>query len=990
MKRTFSSVATSSASPGPSVVRAIVKPHPNTPPSDNIDQDYRMAAQAYADGKLLRYVKLPFGSARVPFVYASNERGYVNGYPYPPARIPRWPLMPAMLLHYDTHYAQSTPPPTDSDWSFSAAALFMDEQAWDMFVVSGCDDTLLSQHVALLTNFNSAVAQFNRDALASVYYQLAPIMSQLFGIHYRVLATLDLRELFVFLRRLYTEGVRAALEPVQISLWPSLKHRVFHAPRGSLEPEPTPDPGEEDQQQPPPAEDDAAMIYLDPDDEDEIFKDYDTDPGIDGNAALYSHSENLHETLVLKRIPKRAISNNNGAGRPLPRGADSRLVWNGYITMAARADRTAGISPATAYGATLLPMPAFESVDEIEWIKYAVSRVVSREFTKTGHYYLTPRMLEAELKVFDERHAKGLFPVRIDRAKLPAAINALIEQKTLVVVRGQIEVKAGELAGLEDTMDKPIHIHMRMAYTQEKLIIERIQRLVDKPPTVSPYFQSDVAMPSDVPLSEEQKSAVRLAVTKAFSMITGPGGSGKSTVLKTIYQILRARLGPAAQFLFCSFRNGIVYRLMTTIEQLDRGTGRTPRPEEIDSTNKTAHIMPLQFRTLDSIMHEVIQFSNGGSIMSPAVVVMEEAGQSRGAHFQALLRAISIKDVRHLILIGDANQLDPIGQGAPFMHMLHIHPDNAVKLNRVYRTDEKELRLRQDAILEGKSAPVLNKCEDKYDDSFVWIPMDDRRGRMYVETMNAYAGHLYVTLRRLDIAKEHYDDIMGLCPYNDYAALGSVVMKAYYFDAGASAEAAAKELVAKKRPFALNGFCVGMRVVFEENKKTEPDEGLYSRGQVGKIVGIVASSHDAFPLPKNYANAVGLRHLKRTDDVKEEGALYIELLDTGLLVRLKCGKAGRGLLGKITNGSFMTANRSQGLEFPHVICLCPWGMNCADRKVIYTMATRPTKTLTLIGPKTHLSKMIETPPEPKMTQMTDLYAYKRRKNTEDEDDDDDD
>jgi len=286
---------------------------------------------------------------------------------------------------------------------------------------------------------------------------------------------------------------------------------------------------------------------------------------------------------------------------------------------------------------------------------------------------------------------------------------------------------------------------------------------------------------------------------------------------------------------------------------------------------------------------------------------------------------------------------------------------------------------------------VLQPCEDDDSEAFKWIPMDDRRGRMYVDTMTSYAGQLFGTLRRIDPAREKYDKIMGLCPYNDYATLGSVVMTMFYFDAKASSETAAKDLVARRRPMAMSVFHVGMRVVFEENKKNEevPGEGLYSRGQVGKIVAILSSTSTAFPLPRMLENAAGLKREKKTDDIKDDGAVYIELLDTGLLVMLECGRAGRGLSSKISHGSFMTANRSQGLEFDYVICMCPWGMNIADRTVIYTMATRPTKSLTLIAPKTHLCKMIETPPEPKMTQMTALYAYKRRKDTDEDDEDKD-
>ncbi len=242
--------------------------------------------------------------------------------------------------------------------------------------------------------------------------------------------------------------------------------------------------------------------------------------------------------------------------------------------------------------------------------------------------------------------------------------------------------------------------------------------------------------------------------------------------------------------------------------------------------------------------------------------------------------------------------------------------------------------------------------------------------------MTRTADLLYARLLKLDPAAERYDDMVGLCPYNDYCKVANALMTQYYFDDTLNLESAFDDIV-KKKPGRGEVFHVGMRVVFNENRKIGQD-GVYARGQVGKVMCILSSAgkrgNFTFPDRNALSDAWMKESKKATSAVggRDFGSMYVRLTDTGEMVRLEF-QGSRGL-GDVSVAHFITCDRSQGLEYVYTLVLCPWGNNLATADVLYTMITRPQMVGSLIGQKSHLKKMIETPPEVKMTQFLDYYS----------------
>lgn len=897
----------------------ILSQNNNTKP-ENVDDDYYYCHTAYLRGvadPLLKNVKIPFGAARIPHIYDLTPDGRVPTFP-------RLSHRTALPLFPDIIAANYPLPKVPEDiWHFSLASLLFQDEAWDAMNEQRSSDICVD-YVTLINNYNAAVLGFDRDALAPIYAHLDRVMTTLFNMHIRTVSTLDLRHLLPYIARIYTEGIEVALVPCSIPLWPNLTKRIFHKYV----------PGPEDTE---------AVVFDEDDGED--ARDYDEDGAFDGGEALFG-SVGLCETLVLKGTPKKLMSSSSAVSKPT-----TSVEARGFVMASKKPIEIA------------LPLPDISKVSVELWMGYAVRKVVSTAFSRDSHYYCTSSMLDAGLKKYDEKAAKGLFPTPIDRSKLPVLLSEMSAKGDLVLAIGK------EVVDSIGEMGDDLRVFTTLAWRQEQEILEKLDIIAAKPVTASKYFEPDSA----IIFSKEQVHAINSAVTQPMTVITGPGGAGKTLVMHEIYKRLRAKYGPSARMLFVSFRNGIVNRLIADINRLD---GKTVNPCTVagvaDGEGDDMEAQkPLIFKTCDSVIYGLTKKKK---ILDPVAVFMEEAGQSCGAHFQGVLRAIRLDRVRHFIMIGDSQQRVPIKQGAPFKYIIHMYPSVVCRLNQVYRTGCEELKKRQKMVLDGDSHGVLAESNDS-SLSIDFTP--EGRGRMYAGTMSRFCDMIYARLTKWDITNEMYDDIMGLCAYNDYCEVGNAIVTQYYFDPTLNLDSAFDDILKKRQGRGMNIF-VGMRVVFNENRKVGED-GFYSRGSVGKVVCILSSGgkKGEFRFPDRHAiNETWIKESKKCTGVlsnREFGALYVRLLDTGEMVKMEF-QGSRGLSAStISIAHFITCDRAQGLEYKYTLMICPWGNNLATRDVFNTMFTRPKNVMGLIGQKSHMEKMIDTPPEIKMTRFLDHY-----------------
>lgn len=888
---------------------------------DAVDrEDGRPCRVATAGNYTLQNVCLPFGASRIAHVYQISGGKWVNS--RPEIATQPHPLTCQILsgadgsdcaAHEHALICESNGSRI-APWQFSLASLFLQTSAYPAFRAEQ-DKTIEKEYRAMVDAFRAAIRDNNRDALAVVYAHLNPLMTTYFRMHARVVATLDLAVLLPYIASLYTDGIQAALEPVWIPLWSHAKKHVFQRVTTQQD------------------ESDAESEAIAASDEEDLF---------DPNVAMYTDagSGKMHEILLLKGPPRQVFR--SSTADPIAPGA---IVVDG-LCMASR-----------SMADVVLPFPT-KPPPPGRWAAYAVLNAVARAFSVEGHYFLTIDMLLARMIQANRLIDKAPVTEQVSRDSVAAVLNHMAGRSTLVLTHAGAVIRAvtndlvaAEMAG-EDAHDRGrLRIYLPMAWQQEAEIADRIGAVVAKPD--APPCEVGAGDPELEGLCDEQVDAAIHAVTRPLTVVTGPGGSGKTTVMCAIYAILRARYGASAQFLFMSFRNGIVMRMAAKI------TGSAMAAADEDTS--------LSFMTCDAVVCALTR----GKRIRPVVIFMEEAGQTCGAHVQGLLRAISIEHLRHLIMIGDTRQRAPIRQGTPFAHISRMYPGHVRALSRIHRTNCAELVARQTAILRGRAVAALAQSDDP---SFAWIPVESDGWRMAPLAVRRFGEAVAAALVRIDPDASRYESVVGLCPYNDFCAVGDAVIVKHYFDKEMDMDAAYACIESRRAPLIYKN----MRVVFTKTRKDNSDTrdgfGVYSRGQIGYVACIWPDILGAPPAPLPSAvESAASASLAHVGEITGRAAVFIRTADTGEIVMLYCGANGSGLAHKIRGANFVTVDRAQGMEFPHVIAMCAPGTFLADNSVVYVMATRAMHSLTLVGSESHISKMIRTPPERKTSQLPDRY-----------------
>lgn len=167
--------------------------------------------------------------------------------------------------------------------------------------------------------------------------------------------------------------------------------------------------------------------------------------------------------------------------------------------------------------------------------------------------------------------------------------------------------------------------------------------------------------------SEKQKNAIRLAITKGVFILTGGPGTGKTTIIKAIIKILD-RLG----------------RKILLAAPTGRAAQRITQTTGVEA--KTIHrLLEVGFEKDD----EPVFNRNEDNQLETDVLIVDEASMIDILIFESLMRACSwgIK----VIIIGDADQLPPVGPGNIFRDILKCGLFSAVNLDVIYRQSEDSM-----------------------------------------------------------------------------------------------------------------------------------------------------------------------------------------------------------------------------------------------------------------------------------------------------------
>ena len=167
-------------------------------------------------------------------------------------------------------------------------------------------------------------------------------------------------------------------------------------------------------------------------------------------------------------------------------------------------------------------------------------------------------------------------------------------------------------------------------------------------------------------LSDEQKQAISTCLNNYISVITGGPGTGKTTIIKCIIDILE---NLKKEYVLCAPTGRAAKRIKET-------TGK-----EAKTLHRLLEITKVENDNLDMFLDIMVR------PIEAEVVIIDEASMIDTMMMNNIIKALKVNT--KLILVGDVNQLPSVGAGAVLKDIIDSNCVNTVYLKKIYRQSAK-------------------------------------------------------------------------------------------------------------------------------------------------------------------------------------------------------------------------------------------------------------------------------------------------------------
>ncbi|MDR0530878.1 MAG: ATP-dependent RecD-like DNA helicase [Oscillospiraceae bacterium] len=517
-----------------------------------------------------------------------------------------------------------------------------------------------------------------------------------------------------------------------------------------------------------------------------------------------------------------------------------------------------------------LPVPPAQDLRD----EAGVLHVMKRHSWQNGHTCIPAHALPEP--------CAALLRCSVGQAK--AAVARLCEQKRLI----------------SHTLSGTDYLCLPALFNAERNCAQRIDFLLRFPPAQTEFdgdFNALLCRMEDehgLHYDEMQRLAMRTALEKGLLIITGGPGTGKTTTLKGILQLLTAAKLKVA---------------------LAAPTGRAAKrmQELTGAPAKTIHrLLEVEWGEDDRMRFT----RNQRNPLAAQAVIIDEISMVDVPLFSALLDALPLGC--RLVLVGDADQLPPVGAGSVLQDMLRAGTLPVVRLEKIFRQAMQSLIVTNShAIVRGELPDLTEKNRD-----FFFIE------RNY----SAQAAQLIVQLAAERLPKAYgyhpLTDIQVLCPSRKGECGTGRINELLQAALNPPAPGKREHKIGRKL------FRQGDKVMQVKNNydlmwkrpnETEPGKGVYN-GDIGLL-----------------------------EAIDPAASQFTIRFDEERLTEYPFDAAAE----ELEHAFAITVHKSQGSEFPAVVApVVGVAEMLCYRNLLYTAVTRAKNLLILVGSRDELARMV--------------------------------
>lgn len=317
-------------------------------------------------------------------------------------------------------------------------------------------------------------------------------------------------------------------------------------------------------------------------------------------------------------------------------------------------------------------------------------------------------------------------------------------------------------------------------WKKENRLAEKIRSMIEQ----GPVFKKKAELPKEnIKVTEHQWQAVQVTLSSRVSILTGNPGTGKTTACKVL----------------CDTIDNMGLKIMLTAP-----TGKAAKR----ITEATGHDAQTIHRLLESQRFGGFA-RNANNPLECDVLVVDEASMIDLPLAESLFQAIG--DWTHVVLVGDVDQLPPLGVGKVLQDLIQSKKVPITRLKEVFRQAKCSMIIQAAYSINNGKAPEddpkevskLLSAHDKVEEDFYWVKRKDN------EKIKDFV---------VQFATERIPNKYGYDPFEDIQVLAPQRNTFVGVDAF-NIELQAK-LNPEGKPFGDKGFRIGDKLLNTQNNYT--------------------------------------------------------------------------------------------------------------------------------------------------------------------------